>query len=399
MFAANLVTHVAVLALLGGHASISLQVEPGQSTSEQGSQVVHVSDGVVGEVSLAKLMRVAMNDPQESVSWTGLSAGLARFGERSGYDVDASVLAAREIADSVGRGTSSRITGIRVVSQDGMTRVGFGVSGAVTTLTERLFWNPARPRVYVDIHGAELDISGAPFTGIDRGGVRQIRGATRPNGDVRLVLDLERQAEHTVRVENGVVWVDLNTSSPSFEEWSVGVLFDASPAIETVRVTPPGRAANVRAVVAPVVVPGAVPGSLVEPKTTSPAGLESGGSDQPPGATLQQIVVFRVQGWLSQGRRAAAPVVTSLRSSGWMAPTVAAFFLLLVLIFPGRKSAGTAELPSVSDQPDTPFAGGPVSGARRLLEAGQSPREVAGRLGIAIDMIPLLDRGPTSVQD
>lgn len=391
MVAANLVTHVAVLAFLGGHASISLQVEPGQATLEQGSQVVHVSDGVDGEASLAKLMRVAMNDPQESVSWTGLSAGLARFGERSGHDVEASVLAAQEIADSVGEGTTSRITGIRVVSQDGMTRVGFRVSGEVTTLTGRLFWNPARPRVYVDIRGAELDISGAPFTGIDRGGVRQIRGATRPNGDVRLVLDLERQAAHTVRVENGVVWVDLNTSSPSFEEWSVGVLFGASQPSETVMVTLPVPAANVR--------PVAVPGALVEPKATSPARLESGGSDQRPGATLQEIVVFRVQGWLSQGRRVAAPVVTSLRGSGWLAPTVAAFVLLLILIFPGRKSEGTAELPSVSGQPGTPLAGGPVSRARRLLEAGQSPREVAGRLGIAIDMIPLLDRGPTSVQD
>ncbi len=87
------------------------------------------------------------------------------------------------------------IDAVRIAAQDVQTRVALDLSASVE---HKVFSLPPAagkpPRVVIDIKGARIAPKVLPFPS-GRGAVHRIRGANRPDGTVRIVLDLKHAAQ------------------------------------------------------------------------------------------------------------------------------------------------------------------------------------------------------------
>ncbi len=93
----------------------------------------------------------------------------------------------------------ARITGIRFVSSKNYTRVTMNLSHRVRYETNRLKDDATQglpPRVYIDVHGAQLALSSKEPLPVEDGLLKQVRAGQFSPGVVRVVLDMASVADY-----------------------------------------------------------------------------------------------------------------------------------------------------------------------------------------------------------
>ena len=113
----------------------------------------------------------------------------------------APAIAASEGAPANSRATRSKVlvTGVRSTSSDGYVRITVELSQEAKFDVGRLLDNLAKgaaPRIYVDIHGAQLAVASKQPVQVDNDLVRQVRIGQYSADVVRVVLDLQNRTAH-----------------------------------------------------------------------------------------------------------------------------------------------------------------------------------------------------------
>jgi type IV pilus assembly protein PilQ len=138
-------------------------------------------------------------------------------------------------ADPVG-GTSAAphradgsISALRLEGRGGRTELTVEITGGEVTYEHFRLSGP--PRVVVDIRGARSDLPEKRFDGIHRGGVAAVRTSQHSADVVRVVVDLERDAQYSVEQVAEGVRISLSAGASDFQAWRSGGPAAAPPAI------------------------------------------------------------------------------------------------------------------------------------------------------------------------
>ena len=171
----------------------------------------------------------------------------------------------------------SVVQGVRVAPIDDRTEVVIEIDGA-SAATDFALTDP--DRLVLDLAGAAHALGRDQFTGIDRGGVRNIRIGQFTPEVIRIVIDLAEPTQYSVTRESGRLRVTFPNPGGQFEPWQYGQVGDGAASS--------GFAAAVDAVqyadAAPT--PAAPPGSAAEPALMASADLAGAGSAGAPGFAL-----------------------------------------------------------------------------------------------------------------
>ncbi|HWV56133.1 MAG TPA: AMIN domain-containing protein [Longimicrobiales bacterium] len=114
---------------------------------------------------------------------------------------------------------ASVVQGVRVAPMDDLTEVVIEIDGAATASAFTLS-NP--DRLVLDLEGAGHAIGRDQFTGIERGGVRNIRIGQFTPETLRIVIDLTRPTEYAISREPGRVRITFPNPAGPFEPWQFG---------------------------------------------------------------------------------------------------------------------------------------------------------------------------------
>jgi type IV pilus assembly protein PilQ len=129
---------------------------------------------------------------------------------------------------------TARVTGLQLQWYAGHAELSIRIDGGPVRWDDFALADPAR--VVIDLAGARSSLDAWEYWGIDRGGVRRIRLAQPQSGAVRIAVELDRAAAHTVTaLPDGL---RLRLAHPAgFAPWGVG----APPAAAIVEPrAPPG---------------------------------------------------------------------------------------------------------------------------------------------------------------
>jgi len=148
---------------------------------------------------------------------------------------------------------------VSVLPVDGRTEIIIEFDGAVSVKDFRI---PNPERVVVDVTNARQTLPRTRFPDIRRGGIEALRVSQFQPGVVRLVFDLKKAVEYTIRNEGGVVRISFPNPEGTFTPWRArGALASTS--------TPNEASADDFALT--TALPEESAGALAEPDTTRPA--------------------------------------------------------------------------------------------------------------------------------
>ncbi|HYW10109.1 MAG TPA: AMIN domain-containing protein [Longimicrobium sp.] len=109
------------------------------------------------------------------------------------------------------------VSALRLEGRAGRTELTVEITGGEVSYEHFRLASPAR--VVVDIRGARSDLPNSRYEGIHRGGVASVRTSQHAADVVRVVVDLERDAEYTVEeVEDGIR-ISLAGGGAQFAAW------------------------------------------------------------------------------------------------------------------------------------------------------------------------------------
>jgi type IV pilus assembly protein PilQ len=111
------------------------------------------------------------------------------------------------------------VSGLRLEGRGGRTELTVEITGAVEFNHFRL-GSPAR--VVVDIQNARSALPASRYDGIHRGGVAGVRTSQHAPDVVRVVLDLEQEADYRVERVGEGLRISLATGATEFAAWSSG---------------------------------------------------------------------------------------------------------------------------------------------------------------------------------
>lgn len=118
------------------------------------------------------------------------------------------------------RHADGSISALRLEGRGGRTELTVEITGGEVTYEHFRLSGP--PRVVVDIRGARSDLPTSRYDGIHRGGVSAVRTSQHSADVVRVVVDLERDAEYTVEQVGEGVRISLSAGAPEFQAWRSG---------------------------------------------------------------------------------------------------------------------------------------------------------------------------------
>jgi type IV pilus assembly protein PilQ len=109
------------------------------------------------------------------------------------------------------------VSALRLEGRAGRTELTVEITGGEVSFEHFRLASPAR--VVVDIRGARSDLPTSRYEGIHRGGVASVRTSQHSADVVRVVVDLERDAQYTVeQVEDGIR-ISLAGGGAQFAAW------------------------------------------------------------------------------------------------------------------------------------------------------------------------------------
>lgn len=114
---------------------------------------------------------------------------------------------------------ATSVSGVSIVPANDRTEVVIEVDGPVTYNTFTLS-NPAR--LVVDMTGARQKLPQSRFAGINRGGVVGLRASQFQPNVARIVLDLAKPVEYTVKQEGNRILISFPNPAGEFSPWHSG---------------------------------------------------------------------------------------------------------------------------------------------------------------------------------